>query len=95
MEKHGPALQKRGNEDFHQKWKDQVSVGFERVRDPAGNITHVRADQVDRSFGQSGYSPLNLPRTVVPDLPWQKDHVPRYGKHKYKYNPETGLMEEI
>lgn len=95
LEKHGPALQKRGNEDFHKKWMEQVGVGFEKVRDPAGNPTHVRADQVDVALGAQGYSPMNRPTTIVPDLPWHTNHVPRYGKHKYRYNPESKTMEEV
>lgn len=73
FEKHGPGLQKRGEEDFHRKFLEQQAVGFERVVDPQGNVTHVTADKVDQALSQGGYKPMNLPRTVVPFLPWQAD----------------------
>ncbi len=92
FEKHAPALQKRGAEDFHQKWIRDQGIGFEAVRDPAGNPTHVRADRVDSSLA-SGYRPMNLPRTTVPYLPWQADR--RFGERYEDYKRRTsGLQAE-
>jgi len=73
FEKHSPALQKHGAEQFHKKWLEQNSVGFEKVVDPQGNVTHVTADRIDTALSQEGYKPMNRPRTVVPYLPWQSD----------------------
>jgi hypothetical protein len=72
FEKHAPALQQHGVNEFQRKWKEQEAVGFERVREPNGQETYVRADEVQTRLA-SGYKPLNLPRTVVPFLPWQSD----------------------
>lgn len=87
FEKHAPALEKRGREDFHRKWLEQEKVGFEAVRDPAGNPTHVRADQVDTALSSQGYRPMNRPRTIVPALPWQADR--RLGERYADYIRRT------
>lgn len=93
-EKHDPALQRYGAEKFHEAWLNQQKVGFERVVDPQGNVTHVTADKADAALA-SGYRPMNRPRTVVPTLPWHKDRKPNYGRHKFRYDPESKTMREV
>jgi len=92
-DKHGPALQKRGADDFHKKWIEADKVGYEKLRDPSGKITHVRADEAD-SARRSGYGAVANPTMVVPELPWHKDREPLPGRRRWKYNRETGQMEE-
>ena len=93
FEKHKPALQKRGEDAFQKGWLRDNAIGAERLIGPQGTPEFVRADEVDRSLS-SGFSPMNRPRTVVGDLPWPKAYQTP-GRHKYKYNRETGTMEEI
>lgn len=92
-EKHGPALQKLGREDFQKKWLRDNKVGFEKVRDPSGAVTHIRADEVGTSMA-SGYTPVANPTMIMPNVPWEKKSSGP-GKHRFKYNPQTGAMEEI
>jgi hypothetical protein len=92
FEKHKDGMQKDGAEKFHKSYMNDLSTGFERVRDQSGKVTHIRADEVSQSLA-NGYKPMNQPRTVVPALPWpRKKQAP--GKHRYRYNKTTGEMEE-
>lgn len=92
FEKHRVGMQKDGAEKFHKSFMNDLSTGFEKVRDPAGNVTSIRADEVDSSLA-NGYSPMNRPRTTVPALPWARK-VTTPGKHRYRYNKTTKEMEE-
>jgi len=80
-EKHGPALQKKGAEDFHKKYMQDLSVGFEKVTDPHGNPTYVRADRMEQAL-RDGYGASNTIRSMVPGVPWEKKSLGP-GKHKF------------
>lgn len=90
-DKHAPALQKRGADDFHKKYMQDLSTGFQRVRDPSGKVTHVRADRVDAALA-SGYTAVGAPTMIVPTLPWQSDRQPgeRYEDYKARKRRESG-----
>jgi len=87
------GLQEYGAQKFHEAWKRNESIGFEKLRNAHGEIEHVRADEAEGALA-SGFAPVSNPTMVVPDLPWHKDHVPKYGKTRYKYDRETGRMIE-
>lgn len=83
IEKHGPALQKRGAEDFHNKYMKDISVGFERVADPSGKPTYVRKDRMEKALSEGYGKAPTAPRMTVPALPWQKDR--RFGERYEEY----------
>lgn len=93
LEKHGPGLQAYGAQKFHESYVRDLNVGFERVRAPDGSVTHVRADEVDRSLS-SGYSAVGNPTMRMPDVPWPRKSAGP-GRHKFRYNKLTGEMEEV
>ena len=68
---------------------------YERITDPNGNPTQVHKRDLETALAQGYGKTAIAPSMVVPDLPWHKNHVPRIGKHKYKYNKATGRMEEV
>jgi hypothetical protein len=68
---------------------------YERITDPHGNPTQVRKRDVENALAQGYGKSAIAPSMVVPDLPWQKNHVPRIGKHKYRYDKATGSMVEV
>lgn len=91
-EKHGPALIKRGADDFHKKYMKDLSEGFERVTDPSGNPTLIRRDRMEQAL-QNGYgnSPT-APRMTMPEVPWERQKITP-GKHKYRFI--NGVMQEV
>jgi hypothetical protein len=72
-EKHGPDLQARGAKDFQEKYKKDLALGFEKITDPSGNVTHVRTDRMETALQQGYGKAPTAPRMVVPTLPWQAD----------------------
>lgn len=82
-EKHGKDLQKRGTEDFQAKFKKDLSLGFEKITDPSGNVTHVRTDRMETALAQGYGKAATAPKMVVPALPWQSDR--RYGERFADY----------
>ena len=86
-------LTQTGNEAYRKAFHHNEGIGFERVTDPSGNLTHVRKDQVEEALA-NGYGMVGLtPSFVVPELPWQKHRKPMPGRRKYRYNKETRQME--
>lgn len=79
-EKHGKDLQKRGAEDFHEKFVKDLREGFVPVYDPQGGETYMRTDRTEAALG-SGYSlrATKGPTMVVPKLPWHKERKPNWG----------------
>ena len=87
------GLQEYGAQKFQESWKRNESIGFEKLRNANGEIEHVRADETERSLA-NGFSPVGNPTMVMPSVPWpQKSDGP--GRHRYKYNRESGEMEAI
>lgn len=82
-EKHGKDLQKRGVDDFQAKYKKDLALGFEKVTDPSGNVTHVRTDRMETALAQGYGKSATAPKMVVPTLPWQSDR--RYGERYSDY----------
>ena len=72
-EKHGGDLQKHGVKDFDAKFKKDLSLGFEKITDPSGNVTHVRTDRMETALAQGYGRAPTAPKMIVPALPWQSD----------------------
>ena len=91
-EKHRKDIQSHGEQKFHEAFVKQQSTGFEKLRDPSGAVVSVPTNEAEKALA-SGYGAVSNPRMVVGDLPWPKQpQTP--GRHRYRYNPLTGQMEE-
>ena len=87
-------LAKHGRESFEKSYWKSKEHGFEKISDPAGNMTWVKGNEVE-SYRAQGYGKIVNPAFVVPELPWQRQSTPRPGKRKYKFNPKTQEMQEV
>ena len=83
-----------GNEAYKKAFHKNEGQ-YERLTDPNGNPTHVHKRDLEQALAQ-GYGKVGLtPTFVIPELPWQKNHVVRPGRTKYRYNRETRQMEAV
>lgn len=87
------GLQEHGAQKFQEAWKRNESIGFEKLRNASGQTEYVRADETESALA-NGFAPVGNPTMVMPDVPWErKSDGP--GRHRYKYNRDTGEMEAI
>jgi hypothetical protein len=87
-------LNEYGAQKFQESWVKGQKKGFEKITDPAGNQTWIPGDQI-AEYRAQGYGQVVSPSFVVPELPWQKNHKPNPGKHRYKYDPVSQDMVEV
>lgn len=92
-EAYNQGLQEYGAQKFQEAWKRNESIGFEKLRNAHGQTEYVRADETDQSLA-SGFSPVGNPTMVMPDVPWPKTQLSP-GRHKFKYDRESGQMVEV
>ena len=93
VDKHGAGLQKTGAEAFQRSWENDNAVGVEKLRDPSGKVTYLRADEVSGALAGGDYKPVSNPTMVMPNVPWDRKPTGP-GRHRFKYNRATGQMEE-
>lgn len=87
------GLQQHGERKFHEAWNRNQSIGFEKLRNANGQVEYVRADETDSSLG-NGFSAVGNPTMVMPDVPWPQKRLSP-GRHKFKYDRESGQMVEV
>lgn len=89
---HG-MLQKTGGEAYRKAFHKNEG-NWERISDPHGNPTVVPKDRVDEYRAQ-GYGKVAIsPSMVMPHVPWEPKRFGA-GRHKWRYNRETGEMEVV
>lgn len=92
MDKHAGAIIKRGQEDFHNKYMKDLSLGFEKVTDPQGNPTMIRSDRMEQALSNGYGNAPSAPRMTMPQVPWERKKISP-GRHRYKYI--DGVMQEV
>jgi len=81
-------------EDSYKKAFHENEGNWERISDPSGNPTVVPRDRIDEYRAQ-GYGRVAVsPSMVMPEVPWEPKRFGP-GRHKWKYNRETGEMEAV
>jgi len=75
-----------------EKERKQSIFGMEKLSNPFGGETAIRADKVDFMKSQGYGLRERTTRMVVPELPWNKDRAPRTGRTLIKYRDGRRLV---
>lgn len=86
-------LNEHGRDSFEKSYWKSKSAGFDKMRNPMGQVEDVPLDKIDE-YKSQGYTAKGSPRMIVPDVPWERGRVSP-GRHRYKYDKSTGQMTEV